>query len=184
LPYSAVKRGEIIVFRWPVDIRQTYVKRCMGVPGDRIRIVNKEVYLNGQEAQRAVQVSQVGIHRVVSRQLPYRALQHAGSSRHGNAPEQRGEWRTGGASQLLLRDGRQSRFVSDSRYWGFVPRENIVGKPLDRVLVLRRAVGSFQNPAIGWDHLKDLVQALLLPRRAGSGPSCWCTGRRLNSAVE
>ena len=49
LPYEEVKRGDIIVFRYPVDIRQTFVKRCMGVPGDRIRLVNKQVYLNGKK---------------------------------------------------------------------------------------------------------------------------------------
>ena len=38
LPYTDVKRGDIIVFRYPVDISQTFVKRCMGVPGDRIRM--------------------------------------------------------------------------------------------------------------------------------------------------
>src|SRR5580698_3623931 len=47
LPYEPVRRGDIIVFRYPVDIRQTFVKRCMGVPGDRIELVNKEVYLTG-----------------------------------------------------------------------------------------------------------------------------------------
>src|ERR1700720_298413 len=47
LPYTEPKRGDIIVFRYPVDISQTYVKRCMGVPGDRIKLINKELYLNG-----------------------------------------------------------------------------------------------------------------------------------------
>ena len=47
LPYTEVKRGDIIVFRYPIDITQTFVKRAIGVPGDRIRIINKEVYLNG-----------------------------------------------------------------------------------------------------------------------------------------
>src|ERR1700722_17545999 len=47
LPYEDVKRGDIIVFRYPVDIRQTFVKRVMGVPGDRIRLENKKVFLNG-----------------------------------------------------------------------------------------------------------------------------------------
>ncbi len=47
LPYRDVKRGDIIVFRYPVDISQTFVKRCMGVPGDHIRLINKQVYLNG-----------------------------------------------------------------------------------------------------------------------------------------
>ena len=49
LPYEPVKRGDIIVFRYPVDIRQTFVKRCMGVPGDHIKLVNKQVYLNGKK---------------------------------------------------------------------------------------------------------------------------------------
>src|SRR5271155_2487072 len=47
LPYVEPKRGDIIVFRYPVDISQNYVKRVMGVPGDHIHLVNKVVYLNG-----------------------------------------------------------------------------------------------------------------------------------------
>src|SRR5881275_950766 len=47
LPYTEPKRGDIIVFRYPVDINQTFVKRCIGVPGDRIRLVNKQLILNG-----------------------------------------------------------------------------------------------------------------------------------------
>src|SRR5579862_8869684 len=49
LPYTDVKRGDIIVFRYPIDIRQTFVKRCIGVPGDHIKLVNKVVYLNGKK---------------------------------------------------------------------------------------------------------------------------------------
>src|ERR1035441_9986089 len=45
LPYTPVKRGDIIVFRYPVDVRQTFVKRVIGVPGDHLRIVNKQAYL-------------------------------------------------------------------------------------------------------------------------------------------
>src|SRR6267142_5029033 len=48
LPYSEPKHGDIIVFRYPVDIRQTFVKRAIGVPGDRIRLVNKKLFLNGK----------------------------------------------------------------------------------------------------------------------------------------
>src|SRR5690348_6707124 len=47
LPYAEPKRGDIIVFRYPVDIKQTFVKRCIGVPGDHIRLVNKQLVLNG-----------------------------------------------------------------------------------------------------------------------------------------
>src|SRR6202521_369203 len=49
LPYEEVKRGDIIVFRYPVDIKQTFVKRVMGVPGDHLRLENKNVYLNGHK---------------------------------------------------------------------------------------------------------------------------------------
>ena len=41
LPYKTVKRGDIIVFRYPVDIEQTFVKRAMGVPGDHIKLVEQ-----------------------------------------------------------------------------------------------------------------------------------------------
>src|ERR1700744_2491947 len=48
LPYTEPKRGDIIVFRYPIDINQNYVKRVIGVPGDRIHLQNKIVYLNGK----------------------------------------------------------------------------------------------------------------------------------------
>src|SRR5260370_29421520 len=47
LPYSEPKHGAIIVFRYPVDITPTFVKRTIGVPGDPIKIVNHQVYRNG-----------------------------------------------------------------------------------------------------------------------------------------
>src|ERR1700722_18724706 len=47
LPYTDPKRGDIIVFRYPMDISQNYVKRVIGVPGDRMHIVDKVVYVNG-----------------------------------------------------------------------------------------------------------------------------------------
>src|ERR1700683_1534637 len=47
LPYSDVKRGDVIVFRWPIDISQNYVKRVIGLPGDRIHLENRRVFLNG-----------------------------------------------------------------------------------------------------------------------------------------
>src|SRR5438270_10204580 len=47
LPYQDPKHGDIIVFRYPVDISQTFVKRVIGVPGDHLRIVNQQVYRNG-----------------------------------------------------------------------------------------------------------------------------------------
>jgi signal peptidase I len=47
LPYHDVKRGDIIVFRHPTLLDENYVKRCIGLPGDRIKLVNKQLWLNG-----------------------------------------------------------------------------------------------------------------------------------------
>ena len=47
LPYAEVERGDIIVFRYPVDLSQTFVKRVIGIPGDRIRLKDKVLHLNG-----------------------------------------------------------------------------------------------------------------------------------------
>src|SRR6202046_1479742 len=47
LPYETPQHGDIIVFRYPVDISQTFVKRTIGVPGDHIKIINQQIYRNG-----------------------------------------------------------------------------------------------------------------------------------------
>src|SRR5215475_718992 len=47
LPYEEPKHGDIIVFRYPADITQTFVKRVIGVPGDHLKMVNRTVYRNG-----------------------------------------------------------------------------------------------------------------------------------------
>ena len=47
MPYRKVQRGDIVVFHYPVNPSQHFVKRVIGVPGDRVRMVNKRVYVNG-----------------------------------------------------------------------------------------------------------------------------------------
>src|SRR5208283_2906678 len=51
LGFSPPSRGDVMVYRYPPDIRQTHVKRCLGVPGDRIKLVNKQLYLNGKKLE-------------------------------------------------------------------------------------------------------------------------------------
>jgi len=47
LPYQKISRGDIIVFLYPIDPQQHFVKRVIGVPGDRLRLINKQVFING-----------------------------------------------------------------------------------------------------------------------------------------
>ena len=60
-----MKRGDIIVFRYPVDISENYVKRVMGVPGDRIHLEEKAVFLNGKK------LDEPYVHHVRSYLVPY-----------------------------------------------------------------------------------------------------------------
>ena len=131
LPYTDVKRGDIIVFRYPVDISQTFVKRCIGVPGDRIRLVNKQVYPQRQAARRAVRLSQDRIHRFLPRQFPQRAQCARRRRRRMDMllnHVENGEVVVPPDCYFAMGDNRDSSL--DSRYWGFVPRDNIIGKPL------------------------------------------------------
>ena len=47
LPYRSIKRGDIVVFHYPIHPSQHFVKRVVGVPGDRLRLINRQVYING-----------------------------------------------------------------------------------------------------------------------------------------
>ena len=130
LPYTEPKRGDIIVFRYPIDIQQNYVKRVIGVPGDHIKVVNKVVYLNGKAL-----VEPYAQH--ISPELePYRdnfpsdpvgpVYDRARLMLQNNVVN--GEVVVPPGFFFAMGDNRDNSL--DSRYWGFVPRENITGKPL------------------------------------------------------
>ena len=130
LPYTEPKRGDIIVFRYPMDISQNYVKRVMGVPGDRIKVVDKVVYLNGKA------LTEPYAQHVFPNLEPYR--DNFPSEPRGPVYDRarqmlaehvvNGELVVPPESYFAMGDNRDNSL--DSRYWGFVPRENIIGKPL------------------------------------------------------
>jgi signal peptidase I len=131
LPYQDVKRGDVIVFRWPVDIRETYVKRVIGLPGDRIRIEGKDVYRNG------VRLVESYVQHIDPRRIPFRDDFPSADPLPEIYPEGRrmlaenvreGEIVVPPGMYFAMGDNRDNS--SDSRFWGFVPRENITGKPL------------------------------------------------------
>ncbi len=130
LPYEQVKRGDILVFRWPIDIRQNYVKRCIGIPGDRIKVVNKQVYVNGKALNEPYAVHRTPYIDSYRDNFPSypnaHLLEPALAMLENNVVN--GEVVVPPGHYFAMGDNRDNS--SDSRYWGFVPRENIVGKPL------------------------------------------------------
>jgi signal peptidase I len=134
LPYEEPKHGDIIVFRYPPDISQTLVKRLIGAPGDRLKIANGVVYRNG-----------------IRLNEPYVYHKYAYDPALDNFPNPccrpvKEEFAQEAQREMLDRNVVNGEVVvpadmyfgmgddrdnsSDSRFWGFVPRANIVGKPI------------------------------------------------------
>jgi signal peptidase I len=157
LPYSDVKRGDIIVFRYPVDISMTFVKRAIGIPGDRLRLVNKQVYRNGVKLDEPYKVNksdQIDAYRDNFPSEP-NSMIYPGAMDMLQNHVVNGEVVVPPGTVFAMGDNRDSSL--DSRYWGFVPRGNIIGKPLIIYWSYDAPSDELQNPAIGLDHLKDLA---------------------------
>jgi len=159
LPYQEVERGDIIVFRWPIDVRQNYVKRVVGVPGDRLKIVNKQLYLNGTPL----------VEPYASHKTPYfdsyrdnfpgepnvRLEEPALEMLEENVVN--GELVVPPGHYFVLGDNRDNSL--DSRYWGFVPRQNIIGKPLMIYWSYDAPTERLADPNIlNLEHLIDLAK--------------------------
>ena len=157
LPYTEVKRGDIIVFRYPVDIQQTFVKRCIGVPGDRIRLVEQAAHPQRARDRRAVRLSQDRVHRFLPRQLSQRAQRARGRIRQDmlRITCRTARWWCPPGTYFAMGDNRDSSL--DSRYWGFVPRENIIGKPLIIYWSYDAPTDALADPSISLNHILDLV---------------------------
>jgi len=133
MPYREIRRGDIIVFLHPKEHGMYVVKRIIGVPGDRIHLKDGVVYRNGEP------LNEPYLHAHDRPTSPYRDDFPAVPS--GPFDEVTSEW------PIVMRAHMQNgdlvvppdsyfgmgdhRDVSlDSRYWGFIPQENVVGRPL------------------------------------------------------
>jgi signal peptidase I len=96
-----VQGGDIVVFHYPQDPREDYIKRVIGVPGDTITVEGQQVYVNNRPLTE-----------------PYISAE----------PQYSGSWTVPEGQLFVLGDNRNQS--SDSHSWGFVPMGNLVGKAL------------------------------------------------------
>lgn len=127
------KRGEIVVFKYPVDPKLDYIKRCVGVPGDTIELRNGNLFINNKPE---------GIKELVGRRwdpdegeyvqlfrlslengIQYTIRQYENSIRNNYGPVIVPE-----KSLFMMGDNRDNS--QDSRYWGFMPYKNLVGEAM------------------------------------------------------
>ena len=144
------QRGEVVVFRYPDDPSLDYIKRLVGMPGDRVTYKNKELTINGEKIKAATDGNYSYIESGLSFVSATRYQEELGAHRHAiltqsEIPTVRLEgvmsfpnrnncnYDESGFScvvppghYFMMGDNRDSS--SDSRYWGFVPDQNIVGK--------------------------------------------------------
>ena len=106
--------GDIVTFKYPLDPNLAYVKRVIGLPGDVVEVTGGQVYVNGQ--------------------LLYEPYISA-------APEYEGVWEVPQDDLFVLGDNRNPS--ADSHVWGFVPKENLIGKaflvywPVNKIRALK-----------------------------------------------
>ncbi len=124
LPYTPVTGGDIICFRYPGDIGQIFVKRAIGVPGDRISIINKQLYINGEPIEEPYKVHKTGYIDPYRDNFPSspNAFIHEGGRLMLANHVVNGELVVPEGNYFAMGDNRDLSL--DSCYWGFVPRAN------------------------------------------------------------
>jgi signal peptidase I len=160
LPYRDVRRGDIIVFRYPLMISMDYVKRAIGVPGDRIRLVDKKLMLNGKLVDEPYTVhSQPNNTQLYRDNFPEGAASDPSCRPRAQQMVENyvkdGELVVPPGFVFAMGDNRDDS--DDSRFWGLVPRENIVGTPLIIYWSFDTDTASLINGNIGLDHIVDVV---------------------------
>lgn len=122
--------GDVFVFRYPENPKMDYIKRVIGVPGDKIGYVNKTIYINDKIVEHNVKPKDVSLLGVI----PFKAeLHHEQLGEKGHDllinPYRKlgeGEWIVPEGHYFAMGDNRDNS--RDSRFWGTVPEENLVGK--------------------------------------------------------
>ena len=126
------QRGEIVVFRYPEDPSIPFIKRVIGLPGDHVEYINKIIYINGLEQNQNVNGEYVAVGSGMMADGDKWITEFLDDTAHdilisGNGRAAMNfETTVPEGMYFVLGDNRDNS--RDSRYWGFVPDENLVGR--------------------------------------------------------
>jgi signal peptidase I len=122
---GAPERGDVVVFRYPRDESQDYIKRVVGLPGDRIRYQNKRLYINGVLMPQELIGHYGGPGGAEVRSEDLGEVTHP-ILVFPSSPDRGFVYEVPPEQYFVMGDNRDRS--SDSRYWGTVPEENLVGE--------------------------------------------------------
>ncbi len=128
------KRGDVFVFRYPENPKEDYIKRVIGLPGDEITYRNKTLFINGKEIPESYLGPYTGPSEPTNRMTGAQVkMEQLGDVDHRimELPVQighEGTWKVPDGYYFAMGDNRDNSV--DSRFWGFVPEANLVGKAL------------------------------------------------------
>ncbi len=135
--FEEPKRDDVIVFKYPVDPSLNYIKRVVGLPGDEIELINKVVYVNGKMISAMIDSSpatkkfatsfdgnQVNIFKVKDEGHEFNIQ----TSNYETRKDTIAKFKVPVGHFFVMGDNRD--FSADSRFWGFVPKENVKGKAI------------------------------------------------------
>lgn len=126
------KRGDIFVFRFPANPSIDFIKRVIGLPGDHIKYIDKVLYVNGQKIPQEMlasvtRIDEQGITQpVLLKQEDLLGVKHDIYQNKNQSSENFDDIIVPEGMYFAMGDNRDDS--ADSRYWGFVPDKNIIGK--------------------------------------------------------
>ncbi len=153
IPVGEPKRGDVVVFRYPGDPSEDFIKRIVGLPGDHIVYRDKTLYINGVVMAKDALGPYSGPD--ADTEGSELAREHLGPMTHelltvpgrfGNE----GEWTVPEGEYFAMGDNRDNS--NDSRYWGFVPEANLVG----RAFFIWMNIDAFGNKAL-WHRVGSVI---------------------------
>jgi signal peptidase I len=118
LPTAEIKRGDILVFKFPEDPNRDFIKRTIGLPGDTVEMRHKKVYING------TMLDEPYAHFI----YPPSEGDGDGDAPNFNVLENYGPVTVPADHYFMMGDNRDNS--EDSRYWGFMPRDYVKGKAM------------------------------------------------------